>query len=430
MSSTEEETKNNTNDPMPVWIDDTHLDVEWLTTHTTNHLPPCKSCTVEDISNATRLGATARDGATLRLTVEFMDDSTTTLVVKQVPKNGRALSQQLGLAREALFYNELAAELNEPSANNDSQQLIPKVLYAYGDMSTGAKVVIMEDLSDVSVDSGAFFGPGNPNNWKRDLPAMMARAGPSSPSAATVARVTFTSMAQVHATFWCREDLLNEDKYSSWLRGHQWLLGNGKESWEASQNMVKYFWKTCLAREEKTGKPSIEWDPLLRQAVEVAVEGISWEAQTERLNTKNRFTLVHGDFWPGNFMWMLPKDTTDGTKESIRALDWEMVGLGSGPQELGQYVLSNMDPAERRECERDLVQSYFDELQRCGVTNVDWDYCWSEYTLGGLERWMWFLVYFLGQDGMLDWAQFFHNQMASFMHDHDITAADIIQPRP
>ena len=133
----------------------------------------------------------------------------------------------------------------------------------------------------------------------------------------------------------------------------------------------------------------------------------------------------HGDCWPGNFMWMLDND-----KAMLKLLDWEMVGLGSGPQDLGQYVLSNMDPKERRECEQDLVKAYFEELKRCGVADVDWDYCWSEYKMGGLERWLWFLIYFAGQEALVDWAQFFHNQVAAFMKDHQITADDVVQPRP
>lgn len=130
-------------------------------------------------------------------------------------------------------------------------------------------------------------------------------------------------------------------------------------------------------------------------------------------------------------MWMINNSNTSNDQEMLKLLDWEMVGLGSGPQDLGQYVLSNMDPAERRECEEDLIKTYYEELKKCGVTNVDWDYCWSEYKLGGLERWLWFLIYFSGQEGpIFDWAQFFHNQISEFMKDHKITADDIVQPRP
>ena len=58
---------------------------------------------------------------------------------------------------------------------------------------------------------------------------------------------------------------------------------------------------------------------------------------------------------------------------AVRLLDWEMVELGSGLQDLGQYVLSGGG---------DLVRAYYcitHELIHCGVddedeTNSLWDY--------------------------------------------------------
>jgi hypothetical protein len=47
-----------------------------------------------------------------------------------------------------------------------------------------------------------------------------------------------------------------------------------------------------------------------------------------------------------------------------------------------------------------------------------------------VERWLWFLIYFVAQPNMADWAQFFHNQIAAFMEDHNLSADDITQPRP
>ena len=120
--------------------------------------------------------------------------------------------------------------------------------------------------------------------------------------------------------------------------------------------------------------------------------------------------------------------TTD--QKILRLLDWEMTGLGSGPQDLGQYVISNMDPQERRDCEERLLRNYYDELVTLGVSEYTFEECWKEYTIGGLERWLWFLVYFLANEAMLDWAQFFHDQIAQFAHDHNIKPQDVTQPRP
>ena len=46
------------------------------------------------------------------------------------------------------------------------------------------------------------------------------------------------------------------------------------------------------------------------------------------MNKESQWTLVHGDFHAGNQLF-------DRKTGEITTLDWEVVGLGSGPQELG-----------------------------------------------------------------------------------------------
>lgn len=57
----------------------------------------------------------------------------------------------------------------------------------------------------------------------------------------------------------------------------------------------------------------------------------------------------------------------DANQSSIWGLDWEMTGLGSGTQDLGQYILPNMEPSERRGCGRQLIEAYCQEMMRLGV---------------------------------------------------------------
>jgi len=105
------------------------------------------------------------------------EDTMMTLVAKQVvPQSGLTSSRQLGLAREAIFYNKLASKIQLSSSTSTS--CIPKIYYSYGDMESGSKVVIMEDLSSNYIDSGILFGKGNPNNWKRDLESIVKKAYP------------------------------------------------------------------------------------------------------------------------------------------------------------------------------------------------------------------------------------------------------------
>ena len=106
-------------------------------------------------------------------------------------------------------------------------------------------------------------------------------------------------------------------------------------------------WEQTLRNEKETGVPRLKWDPMVRGTVRFAVQNISWEAQLVRQNANSLWTLVHGDYWPRNVML---SPNADIGQHQLRLLDWEMTGLGSGPQDLGQYVISNIDPTERYGC--------------------------------------------------------------------------------
>ncbi|KAL7559955.1 hypothetical protein ACA910_008276 [Epithemia clementina (nom. ined.)] len=527
------------------WLDDSHVDPAWIRQAT--GIGNCQSCSAEDISNTMRRGQRIRDGATLRLTLELLlvssnDDPnattttapspaaetdakapvtttatttrTMTLIVKQVATEaGRQLSQQLGLAREALFYRHLAPQIvqqaisktNDDNDDNDDDHVVvdddhdhdddlailPKIYYAHGNYQDGSKLILMQDLgvvvgsnnnhkSSKFMDSGVLFGPGNPNNWTRNVEQMAKEAGNPPPS--LVARVTFEAMAKVHALYWKQSKLLllrssSDQNDFSWLRGHDWIQGQNQISWEATQQLLRTSWNAYLTREQQIhdddGRDDghghapqlIAWDPTVRAAVEKAMDGISWQAQIQRLNTQTHWTLVHGDFWPGNVLWKVPQhntatmtttttndsDSVGNTRSSwLRLVDWEMVGLGSGPQELGQYVISNMSRSVRQECEESLVRHYYSvltttyrQLHAANLNDNDnndnktlpdmglsWEECWKEYTVGGLERWLWFLIFFAGKPDMISWVRFFHNQIADFMADHQLTAQHVTQPRP
>jgi hypothetical protein len=397
-----------------MWASSHELSPAWLKEHCGIE---CERCTVRDISNKTAPRSC--------FVLTFVPDRAA-LVLKQLAssEDGTPLPQRiqlskgLGLAREGLFYKHLAPALGS---------LVPTVVYAAGDMASGYKAVIMEDLSSF-VDSGALFGPGNPNNWQRDLRAYEERAG--EPSAATVASVTFRAYARLHAKYWREAKLLE----MSWLRGAEWTRGHNRAAWDDSQNYALSQW-----RQAKEKHSVQDWfDPLVFAATEKATSGVSWERQQQRLNERSNWTLVHGDCWPGNVMWH--------KSGLVKLVDWEMAGVGSGAQELGQYVISNMTLAVRRECEERMVREYVAELHACGVSDYSFEECWREYAVGGAERWLWFICYFAGEgekcfsfsfffkspgtDGMRDWTKFFHDQLLAFMVDHKLDASSIVQVRP
>lgn len=455
---------------MPIWLDDKRsIDCKWISQKI--GISNITSCIVRDISHAHRhsgVDGNVCDGGTLLLSIQYntIDNNTNKtiictkdLIMKQISEtNGKqkVLSQQLGLVREAFFYSNLAILL--PTTHN---MFLPNIYYSYGNENHGTRCILMDYLNPIEwLDSGIFFGPGNPNNWNRgNLKEILCKSygipynhdpDPSlliPPHSHHVTKVTFERIAQIHAFFWKKQDLLQPN--NNWLRGSKWRQNQLRDTWEQSQFMIRDTWYKYVHHEkENEQKESKEktfiWDPIVRQTIEKAISSISWDTYIKQFHIDTcQWTLVHGDFWPGNVMWNINKDNTKNSYQKIQLLDWEMVGIGSGPQDLGQYIISNMNSKERRECEYDIIHSYYNELKRYGSstnnTNIDFDivtynYVFNEYIIGGIERWLWFLVWFLGQQNdnpsLNGWAQYFHNQISEFMNDHNITANDITQPRP
>jgi hypothetical protein len=205
---------------LPSWISDTEIDAQWLE-QVVPELQNVAKCHVEDISNQGRRRESIKDGATLKLSISFADPSRqeVSVVIKQVPVADLDHSKMLGLSREALFYQRLAPRLL-------SAKILPKVYYSYGDMTSGAKLILMEDLSTDYVDSGILFGPGNPNNWTRNLPTLIAKAYSADqrpPTSQEVSQQTFLAIAKVHATFWKDESLLSHSYLGS--RSEQGVVG-------------------------------------------------------------------------------------------------------------------------------------------------------------------------------------------------------------
>lgn len=162
---------------------------------------------IEDFSGMGGLSAAMR-----RLKISFNDGTNGTYVYKTVLPAGHSRSKDLGGPRESLFYEHLAPTLRSRGVS------IPVSLYVHGDMSTGEKTIILEDLSGVSVQSGYYFGAGSPHNWNKDLAALTAN---DNVSMEVIARETFRKAASIHATYWMDKSMLAH----KWLRNQEWLVG-------------------------------------------------------------------------------------------------------------------------------------------------------------------------------------------------------------
>eukprot|EP00306_Pavlova_sp_CCMP459_P019696 CAMPEP_0185202674 /NCGR_PEP_ID=MMETSP1140-20130426/51505_1 /TAXON_ID=298111 /ORGANISM="Pavlova sp., Strain CCMP459" /LENGTH=427 /DNA_ID=CAMNT_0027770133 /DNA_START=162 /DNA_END=1445 /DNA_ORIENTATION=- len=357
------------------------------------------------------------------------------LVLKRTAPGREGTAISLGTAREGKFFALLAPKL---------AGLVPHAYHAYGDMATGAKEVLMERIPG-SVPCGVFFGRGNPNNWgltEAALDELVRGAGGL--TAMQVAAEAFTAYARLHARFWGDKVLLGHQ----WLRGASWVQGKGRPEWEAAEMMAADAWadlKTAI----EAGTSPIAWDSHVQACLDASFAKVDWSA-FQRNFRELPWTLVHGDCHPHNILRArsptAPHDgaaTADSPATSggrLGIIDFEMVGVGSGAQELGQFLISHMPPAERRAREKELVALYHSTLVgalESAATDpppegahaaYSFERCWAEYVAGGAGRWLWFVPY-LAKVCPPEMGQFFHDQLAAFLHDHVPNPTDAPMPR-
>ncbi|RYH09370.1 DUF1679 domain-containing protein [archaeon] len=384
-------------------------DVHWIRSHLT-FLSDAEreeaNVAIEDFP-----GAGGMHALTKSVKVE-VGDKVFKYVYKQVHHSPEALerSRSLGTSREAIFYNEFA-----PTATFS----VPKVLCSYGNMKTGEKKVVLEDVGVTGIQSGYFFGPGSPLNWGKDLPAILARV-PHEVSAKEVSLDAFREMAKMHKQYWNDSSLQELD----WIRAGSWYKGEQEETWMASQNYGKGCWEKTKAK-VASGECKVEWNSQLVTLVDSSISKISWaDYQNQRKNKP--FTLVHGDFHPANIMWVW----SDDSRGRSTFVDWEVVGVGDGAQDLAQYTISHMHPSLRREIAKELVEAYYADLTsgENAVKDFSLDQCWADFVAGGIERWVWLLSILTDfcPDNMV---QYFHDQVLAFMQDYGVTAESIGMPR-
>ncbi|CAF4385227.1 unnamed protein product, partial [Adineta steineri] len=128
-----------------------------------------------------------------------------------------------------------------------------------------------------------------------------------------------------------------------------------------------------------------------------SVAKIDWDDFQNRIHN-TAFTLVHGDFHPANLMVARKKDSDNVIFGDVKLMDWEVVGVGCGPQDMGQFVISHVPPEIRRKLEKQVFrEAYYDKLvEKLKAKTVEklptFEECWHEYVYGGVERWVWLLV--------------------------------------
>jgi thiamine kinase-like enzyme len=88
-------------------------------------------------------------------------------------------------------------------------------------------------------------------------------------------------------------------------------------------------------------------------------------------NLSNPVTMCHGDFRADNLM-------IDGDRPV--AIDFQIVGTGSGMYDVGYFISQSITTAVRRGHDKDLVDTYLNRLEFHGV-DIDRDEAWRQYLI-------------------------------------------------
>ena len=377
------------------------------------------------------------------------------VVYKNTDASKITTSIQYGLAREAFFYT--AVRENKGLFKQAFGEYMPQTYYSEGNMETGFKRVLMDDLSDNTVQSGYFFGPSSPHSWGKDLGEKMSayytnkeescRVPDAVENEAMLVKI-LSSVAclagKLHGTFWGNETLL-ETEYECWLRNAQFYQGKNESKWKATFIHLQESWKKTAAK-ITSGETEVVWQSDMVDIISASLEKDNWESFQADLTTGSAFTLIHGDFHPANMMIYkqhLQNNTTTGANAEqeeaaaaaqlkIAVIDYEMIGIGKGGQDIGQYMISHLDPVARRSHEEAFLHEYYDTLTSIAdnICTYTYEMCVDDYIRGGSEKWVFYLV--LMADGLsmpTKLMQFFHDQVWDFMKTHHVTPSSIGPPR-
>lgn len=388
-------------------------------------------------------------------------------------------SQQLGLAREGIFYrtaidvvangkadpgrHATGSDVVTPHRGASSDDVIrfflpfaqgdsplfsylPPTYDADGDMVSGHKSIVMRNMVRESISvSFLMDAGGSPLNWgKVDVIAgekeeKFTVLGTAVPTELDVVRAIADVGAALHAPLWheagAAPSAVGTSGAPTWLRGG-WFLeaftgtSSSQAAWESSVSFVKGLWE-----EGKTdGKiAAIGYDARLIKLVEASFAATTWATCLEDVRRRS-WTLVHGDFHPGNMLWRTGSTPRVG-EPSIVLVDWEVVGWGNGPQEIAQFFISHSAATARRGYYMEVLQRYVDGVNRrraflnaqhgsqhdgtAAVKPLVMSEVLDDYIHCGLGRWL-FVIPFLVKHCPVGMNKYWHDQVLTFAIDHGI----------
>jgi len=221
--------------------------------------------------------------------------------------------------REILFYQAIV---------DDSANLpIPRCYDAVWDDATGQFHLLLEDLSETHIQ----LEPPIPPSQER-------------------AEQGVDCLADLHAHFWASPRL-----------GSPPFVTRESES----ESVAKLFAGFCDFLGDNLS-------PQRRQIYEKSMGALA--RLDEQARTGHRLPLTHGDAHAWNFLY--PRDPA---RDCARLLDWEVMGVGIGTDDLAYMMTLFWYPERRARLEQPLLHRYHSRLLQRGVSDYEWETCWEDY---------------------------------------------------
>lgn len=92
----------------------------------------------------------------------------------------------------------------------------------------------------------------------------------------------------------------------------------------------------------------------------------------------DRFALLHGDYRLDNLLF-------DPALTRVSVVDWQTLAVGLPARDLSYFLATSLQPENRVEFERGLVDAYHRALMKYGVDDYGAGQCWRDYRIGMLQ---------------------------------------------
>ena len=176
----------------------------------------------------------------------------------------------------------------------------------------------------------------------------------------TEARLGATALAGLHGPRWCDP---------AWLDFTGTVMPKPDEAGARGLGDI-----TKLAAQITIDKLGARMSPADRDTVVESADLIAdW-----LLGSPDRFSLLHGDYRIDNLLF-------DPDRTRVTVVDWQTLAVGLPARDLAYFVATSLQPDERADHERGLVDAYHRALSTHGVTGYGAETCWQDYRFGMLQ---------------------------------------------